>query len=99
MAGASKKVGMIIGVEYDQLDEENMASGYSFPIQFCQWTIASRARHPVMQIVVDDVFRKVSEVEKEKGKVRVEGDWDVLAMTGPRVSFFFLPLFLINLRY
>ncbi len=48
------EVHAIIGIEYDQLDNEPYI-GMSEKLQFCQWTIAASRGHPIMKRAVQDV--------------------------------------------
>ena len=48
------KVHAIVGIEYDQLDNEPYI-GMKERLQFCQWTIAASRGHPLMSRIVQDV--------------------------------------------
>ncbi|KAL8947231.1 MAG: hypothetical protein Q9222_006467 [Ikaeria aurantiellina] len=76
----------IIGIEYDQLKSTIIPEGLYMPIQFCQWTLAFSAHHPLMISMVKSVTRGLLQLSQSHGvplsqlQPRVE---DVLFTTGP----------------
>lgn len=82
----NKNIGLIIGVEYDQMHHKTLLPGYSHPIQFVQWTIASRPQHPVLSYATDMIVKGLEKRLDERGNLTVTGQGEVLDITGPRVS-------------
>ena len=80
------KTHAIVGIEYDQLDAENLWPGLSLKVQFCQWTLASSRGHPLMARIVEKVAHSIQNLAKEKGtpvqKLEVT-DHEVTQTTGP----------------
>ncbi|KAG8625676.1 hypothetical protein KVT40_006077 [Elsinoe batatas] len=54
------KVGMVVGVGYDQRDAER-EEGRGLPVEFATWTVGSRRGHPVMERVRDGIMGRVRE--------------------------------------
>ncbi|KAF2222535.1 nucleotide-diphospho-sugar transferase [Elsinoe ampelina] len=78
-------VGMILGLEYDQRNDQGRLPGTSYRVQFSQWTMASRPNHPVMQHARDRVFQSVASALSEAGGIHLKTQADVFAMTGPMI--------------
>lgn len=77
----------VIGVEYDQGDDEPYI-GMDEPLQFCQWTMASSPGHPIMKRAVSSVIKSLQSLAKENqttvGKLD-PSDGQVMTMTGPLI--------------
>ncbi|KAL8698920.1 MAG: hypothetical protein Q9201_006304 [Fulgogasparrea decipioides] len=77
----------VIGIEYDQLDSAKPPKGLYMPIQFCQWTIAISAHHPLMLRMVDSVTRGLQQLARSRNMnlsdIQPADDKDVLFTTGP----------------
>lgn len=77
---------MIVGVEVDQPQFRNHPVLGSKSMSFCQWTIISRPRQPVMLKLVENIMAWLKGVAKEQGVSisNVELDFDqVISGTGP----------------
>ncbi|KAI4213058.1 MAG: hypothetical protein LQ351_004212 [Letrouitia transgressa] len=80
------RVHAVIGLEYDILDDETMLPRFVFEVQFCQWTLAISARHPLMKQVVQNVTSALHQLAAEKNstlKDLLPFNDDVLRTTGP----------------
>lgn len=75
--------GMVIGIEADP-DRPDWAEWYSRRIQFCQWTIQSKAGHPILRNVIAYITRETLK-RKRAGKLKVTKKLrqDVVEFTGP----------------
>ncbi|KAL8994841.1 MAG: hypothetical protein Q9188_006952 [Gyalolechia gomerana] len=88
----------LIGMEYDQLDNPTLTEGMYMPVQFCQWTLAVSAHHPLMISMVNSVTQGI---QKLAGSHEVAlsnifpTNEEVLHTTGPvkwsREVFAYLP--------
>lgn len=72
---------LIVGLEADALNEERPIGGTQFRVQFCQWTMAGEAGHPVFWRMVDRVLDKVA-ARVAQGREGFSNK-DVLDMGGP----------------
>lgn len=75
----------IIGIEYDQLDQEPYI-GMTERLQFCQWTIAAARGHPIMRRVVQDVveaLRTTAEFHQTSIGELDPTDHEVVEVSGP----------------
>lgn len=72
---------LIVGLEADALDEPKLITGTTYRVQFCQWTIAGAAGHPVFWKMVDRILDKVAE-RVAQHREGFSGK-DVLAIGGP----------------
>ncbi|PSK46398.1 Initiation-specific alpha-1,6-mannosyltransferase [Elsinoe australis] len=79
------KVGMILGLEYDQRNDKNLMPGTAYRVQFNQWTLSSRPGHPIMDLVRDKVFESVGEALERTGGINLTAQNEVLDMTGPKI--------------
>lgn len=80
------KAHAIVGIEYDQLDAENIWPGLSLRIQFCQWTLASSKGHPLMTRIVEKVTNSIQMLAEKKNTSISElepTDDEVTRTTGP----------------
>ena len=79
------KVSVVVGVEYDVLDG-NRWSDWTLDLQFCTWTMMSRAGHPLMEKAVERVVAGLKKLARKQG-VTISGIkasyHDVLDTTGP----------------
>lgn len=79
------KARLIVGIEYDQLDDEPYLE-MTHSVQFCQWTIAAAAGHPVFLRMIDRVItslpKLVDKYKKPISEIHPNGP-DVLMSTGP----------------
>jgi alpha 1,6-mannosyltransferase len=76
-------VGLVVGIEADP-DREDWAQWYSRRIQFCQWTIQSKAGHPVLREIVANITEETL-VKKKAGLLKNFKDNKVIEFTGPAV--------------
>lgn len=76
-------IGLVIGIEADP-DRPDWHDWYSRRIQFCQWTIQSKAGHPVLR---DIVARITAETLRKKRSGLLTGflDKNVVEFTGPAI--------------
>lgn len=84
-AELKSRVHAIVGVEYDQLDQEAY-TGMPEPLQFCQWTIATSQGHPIMKKAVARVVEAIRKMADDNGTAIAElqpMDRDVVKVTGP----------------
>lgn len=80
------KTRAIVGIEYDQLDAENLWPGLSLKVQFCQWTLASSKGHPLMTRIVEKVAHSIQALAQKKNTSiqKLEPtDHEVTQTTGP----------------
>lgn len=81
------RVRAMIGIEYDRLNESSDPKGFYMPMQFCQWTLAFSAHHPLMIAMLDSVTKSLHQLAHSKGvpvsEVQPSDDNDVLFTTGP----------------
>ncbi|KAK0616152.1 nucleotide-diphospho-sugar transferase [Immersiella caudata] len=80
-----RDVKLLIAVEYDETVEAH-PDDFTYPVQFCQWTIAAAPRHPVFAKMIDRVLTGLNDVARVQGttldKVNIS-DYNVLNTTGP----------------
>jgi len=67
-------VSLIIGIEADA-DMSDWNRWYARRLQWCQWTIAAAAGHPVLRYVIDESLRRI----------RLAEESSVMELTGPGV--------------
>lgn len=80
------KTRAVVGIEYDQLDAENLWPGLSLKVQFCQWTLASSKGHPLMTKIVEKVAHSIQTLAQTKNTAiqNLEPtDHEVTQTTGP----------------
>ncbi|KAL9036574.1 MAG: hypothetical protein Q9180_004225 [Flavoplaca navasiana] len=84
---SDKPVGAMIGLEFDMLQKTELPPGIFMPLQFCQWSFASSAHHPLMDRVVQAVTRELHDLALTTGdslsELRPRNNQDVLFATGP----------------
>ncbi|TVY88015.1 Initiation-specific alpha-1,6-mannosyltransferase [Lachnellula willkommii] len=78
-----EQVGLVIGIEADP-DREDWNQWYSRRIQFCQWTIQSKAGHPVLRETVAHITEEALKRNKA-GTLKGISDNKVIEFTGPAV--------------
>ncbi|KJZ75219.1 hypothetical protein HIM_05413 [Hirsutella minnesotensis 3608] len=76
-------VGLVIGIEADP-DRPDWADWYSRRIQFCQWTIQSKAGHPVLRDIVSRVTSRTLALKRSGELAKFNGK-NVIEFTGPAV--------------
>jgi alpha 1,6-mannosyltransferase len=76
-------IGLVVGVEADP-DRPDWAEWYSRRIQFCQWTIQSKAGHPVLRDIVANITLETLK-KKKNGSLKSFKDKNVIEFTGPAV--------------
>ncbi len=79
------KIHAIIGVEYDQLDNEPYV-GMTERLQFCQWTMAASRGHPIMKQIVQKVVHALHTTAKRHNTSIAEfkpSDDEVVDVSGP----------------
>ena len=83
--GLEGTIHAVIGIEYDQGNDKPYY-GMSVPLQFCQWTIAASAGHPILNTVITMV---VEALKKARTKHQISvgehdpTDEEVMTLTGP----------------
>lgn len=78
-----EQVGLVIGIEADP-DREDWKDWYSRRIQFCQWTIQSKAGHPILRETVAHITDEALK-RKKAGTLKGITDSKVIEFTGPAV--------------
>ena len=81
------KVHAIVGIEYDQLDNEPYY-GMNERLQFCQWTMAASRGHPIMKNIVQEVVGALHSLAKRNNTSIADfepSDDDVVKVTGPLI--------------
>ncbi|KAL8728270.1 MAG: hypothetical protein Q9166_005511 [cf. Caloplaca sp. 2 TL-2023] len=77
----------MIGIEYDQLNAHEIPKGLYMPMQFCQWSLAFSAHHPLMLSTVKAVTQGLQDLARSHGvslsELQPSSDEDVLFTTGP----------------
>ncbi|TAQ83331.1 hypothetical protein B7494_g8345 [Chlorociboria aeruginascens] len=76
-------IGLVVGIEADP-DRPDWAEWYSRRIQFCQWTIQSKAGHPVLREIVANITQATLNM-KAAGTLKSLKDKSVVDFTGPAV--------------
>lgn len=79
-------VGLVVGIEADP-DRPDWAQWYSRRIQFCQWTIQSKAGHPVLREIVAKITEKALSM-KAHGQLkpgRIPTNVSIVEFTGPAI--------------
>lgn len=72
---------LIVGLEADQ---NPPVAGTTYPVQFCQWTLASAAGHPAMWTMVEHILEEVKKRPFQDPPADIEySDNEVLDITGP----------------
>lgn len=82
------KVRAIVGIEYDQRDDEPYFGMSATRLQFCQWTMAASQGHPMMKNIVIQVVDAIHNMAE--GNNTTIGnlqpvDEEVLPVTGPAI--------------
>lgn len=72
---------LIVGIEVDAGREGDLVAATKYRVQFCQWTMAGIAGHPVFWRMVDRILKSV-EVHETAGSHSFS-DWEVLEIGGP----------------
>ena len=78
----------IVGIEYDQLDNEAPSHGFEERISLCQWTLVASKGHPMFRAVVEDVVDRLNELALQQGVTVAEVQIDdphVISITGTTV--------------
>jgi alpha 1,6-mannosyltransferase len=76
----------VVGIEYDQLDDEKLWPSLMLPVQFCQWTLAASKGHPLMSTVVNNVAESIHRLARISGTTIANlnpADDEVTQTTGP----------------
>lgn len=76
-------VGLVIGIEADP-DRPDWAEWYSRRIQFCQWTIQSKAGHPVLRDIITRITNATLTLQAS-GQLGAIGQEGVIELTGPAI--------------
>ena len=77
-----RPVRALVGMEYDQLDNPVLTAGMYMPVQFCQWTLAISAYHPLMTSMVESVTQDLQQLARLKNV-----SLSHLSPTNPEVLF------------
>lgn len=80
------KVHAIIGIEYDQGDDEPYIGMSATRLQFCQWTMAASAGHPILQKIIKRVVVALYDLARRHKTTIHElqpSDDEVIETTGP----------------
>jgi len=80
-----RHVRFLVAVEYDEALDPHPAD-FTYPVQFCQWTIAAAPGHEVFARMIDRVLTGLHDVAQAQGKPLAEADisdYNVLNTTGP----------------
>ncbi|KAL9599288.1 MAG: hypothetical protein Q9219_003915 [cf. Caloplaca sp. 3 TL-2023] len=83
---SKRPVRALVGMEYDQLDNPKLTEGMYLPLQFCQWTLAISAHHPLMISMVNSVTDSLQRLARSRGVSMPDlepTNEDVLLTTGP----------------
>lgn len=83
---AEEDVHLLIGIETDEPDFKDHPILGSKAESFCQWTFASKPRHPIMMRLIDNILAWLNQLSQEQGKPLSELQFDfdaVLSGTGP----------------
>ena len=82
------KVHAIVGIEYDQREDEPYVGMSGTRLQFCQWTMAASKGHPLMQKVVKSVVQALHALARRHGRAIRDlepSDDEVVEVTGPTI--------------
>ncbi|KAI4188043.1 MAG: hypothetical protein L6R41_002420 [Letrouitia leprolyta] len=83
---ADQPVRALVGMEYDQRGDPTLVDGMYMPVQFCQWTLATSAHHPLMVSMVESVTQGIQNLarthESALSDLRPTNE-EVLHTTGP----------------
>jgi alpha 1,6-mannosyltransferase len=80
-----REVKLLVAIEYDESIDPHPAD-FTYPVQFCQWTIAAAPGHPVFARMIDRVLRGLGDVARMQGTTLEKAnitDYNVLNTTGP----------------
>lgn len=84
---ADQKIRAVIGLEFDILQRDELPYGIFLPVQFCQWSFASSAHHPLLEQMVQAVTREIHDLAIAEGvslsQLRPRNNEDVLFTSGP----------------
>lgn len=75
---------LIVGIEFDQREKGDW--GILDEIQFCQWTIAAAAGHPVLWAMLDYITEQMNAMARERKQPLNSLDFsqeEILKITGP----------------
>lgn len=74
---------LIVGIEADAGGRPDLIGGTTYRVQFCQWTMAGAAEHPVFWRMVDRVLDRMADKMTKGKKGYGFSNHDVLGMGGP----------------
>ncbi|KAJ9657465.1 hypothetical protein H2198_004341 [Neophaeococcomyces mojaviensis] len=77
---------VVIGVEYDQLNEYDRHVSMPHSISLCQWTMAATANHPLLWYTIDEAMfaiHSLADYYKTDVEHLAPTDKDVIVTTGP----------------
>ncbi|KAL8927453.1 MAG: hypothetical protein Q9208_002258 [Pyrenodesmia sp. 3 TL-2023] len=60
----NRPVRALVGLESDQLGSPHLIKGMYMPVQFCQWTLAISAHHPLMVSMVNAVTQGIQKLAR-----------------------------------
>ena len=86
-AALKPHIHLIVGIEYDQLEDE-AGFGVTDRIQFCQWTMAASRGHPLMKRIVSGAVDALHGLALRSNTTIAQlepSDDEVLSVTGPRI--------------
>ncbi|CAF9910111.1 MAG: hypothetical protein HETSPECPRED_009614 [Heterodermia speciosa] len=84
--GLRSQTRAIVGIEYDQRDDEPYVGMSGTRMQFCQWTMAASKGHPLMSKVANSVVESLHMLARRHGKSIRDlepSDDEVVEVTGP----------------
>lgn len=76
------EIGLIVGIEADP-DREDWHEWYSRRVQFCQWTIQSKAGHPVLRDIVATITTETLRLKTEGRLDDLPDVMSIVEFTGP----------------
>lgn len=82
------KVRAIVGIEYDQRDDEPYIGMSGTRLQFCQWTMAASPHHPILEKIIASVVKALHALAAKHQTSIHElqpTDDEVVAVTGPTI--------------
>lgn len=87
----ANQTGFVVGVEYDAMDD-GIRSDFEDRVQLCQWAFMSKPGNKVLEHIVNRVTKALQDLAPNGGKIECGTNDDVLHITGPRVSYWLLPI-------
>ena len=83
-----KRAAVIVGIEYDRMNDAEMSPGFWLDLQFATWTVAAAPGHPMLQLAIETIASRIYALAEKQGCALEDlepTDDQILQTTGPAV--------------